>query len=84
MSNNNQCSCKEPVFLEWENQWEPGEQCHHCQEQEYIKSMEKEEELSPLMQRLIFEKELEYAFKLEERAELKEKLKQIDLEDLPF
>jgi hypothetical protein len=84
MSNKNQCSCIAPQWLEWENQMEPGEQCSYCQQEEYKTLHSEEEVLSPRMQRLTFELELEHAFKLEERARLKEKLKQIDKDELPF
>ncbi len=58
MSNKSQCECYEPVWLEWENQMEPGYKCSSCQQEEYEyeQSLEKEE-LSPLMQRLIKEAE---------------------------
>jgi len=84
MSESNQCSCTQPVFLDWENQWEPGHTCSYCQAMEYEINSRSEEEVSPLMQRLIFERELECAFKLEERSRLKEKMQKLDLEDLPF
>jgi hypothetical protein len=84
MSNKDQCSCIAPQWLEWENQMEPGEQCSYCQKREYEDSLSHQEVLSPRMQRLTFELELEHAFKLKERARLKEKLKQIDKDELPF
>jgi len=47
MSNNN-CSCQEPVFLDWENQWEPSYQCIDCQAEEYLLSLESQPVLEDL------------------------------------
>ena len=73
MEKNNQCQCYPPVWLEWENQMEPGHTCEKCQREEYEhqQSLEREE-LSPLMQRLIAE--------AEEKARYQPK----EVDDLPF
>jgi hypothetical protein len=84
MSNNNQCSCIAPQWYPDENQMEPGYTCSYCQQEEYNRSLKYHIEPSTRMQRLIFEKELKHAFILAERARLKEKMKQIDLDELPF
>ena len=58
MEKNNQCECYPPVWLEWENQMEPGHHCSYCQRQEYEfqESLSNQEpELSELMVRLINE-----------------------------
>lgn len=78
MSKNNQCECYPEVWLEWENQMEPGYTCQKCREEEYEATNHIEEEkLSPLMQKLILEKELEY-------AKPEAIIKTIDGEELPF
>ena len=44
MEKNNQCECYPAVWLEWENQMEPGHHCSYCQEEEYKLRQELEEE----------------------------------------
>jgi hypothetical protein len=75
---NNQCQCTLPVWLEWENQMEPGEQCSYCQKREYEDSLSHQEVLSPRMIRLINEAEAEAKAKY--HSPIIEKLR----DELPF
>ena len=59
MEKNNQCECYPAVWLEWENQMEPGHHCSYCQRQEHehMESLNREQP-SELMVRLINEAKL--------------------------
>jgi hypothetical protein len=60
MDNKNQCQCVAPVWLDWENQMEPGEKCSYCERREYEDSLSHQEVLSPRMIRLMNEAEAKY------------------------
>lgn len=67
MEKNNQCQCYEPVWLDWENQMEPGHWCNYCRRKEYEfhESLRNQEpELSARMVRLINEAKAKLANEL--------------------